>query len=259
MERVIKFALLLPVLLSLQGCLGVGVVDTGYRGFLVRFGQVEGEALAEGIYFYNFFTTSFVEMDTRVEKYEYDSETYTKDIQTAKMHVVVNYSLDKTHAGDVYKTVGKDWENKLIPQTVEGSLKAVIGKWNAVDLISNRAQAQADIQNSIIAALAPKGVDVTRVEITNIDYSKEFEAAVEAKVVAIQEAEKQQNKTVSIREQASQTVISAKADAEAMKIKSEALSQNANLVQYEAVQKWNGKLPEYMMGNSVPFVSLGQK
>lgn len=256
MRKLSKIIILAPLMLSLQGCLGIGIVDTGYRGFLVRFGQVEGDALAEGMYFYNFFTTSFVEMDTRVEKYEYDSQTYTKDIQTAKMRVVVNYSLDKSKAGDVYKAVGVDWANKLIPQTVEGNLKAVVGKWDAVDLIANRTKAQEQIQQSVIAALAAKGVDVSSVQITNIDYSGQFEKAVEDKVVAIQEAEQQKNKTVSIQEQANQTVISAKADAEAMKIKSEALSQNANLVQYQAVLKWDGKLPQYMMGNSVPFINI---
>lgn len=258
LKKTLSIGVIIGLTLPLQSCIGVATVDTGYRGFLVRFGQVEGEALPEGIYFYNPITTSFVQMDTRVEKYEYDSETYTKDIQTAKMHVVVNYNLNKAHVGDMYKNVGTKWADKLIPQTVEGSLKAVVGKWNAVDLIANRAQAQGEIQSGIVAALEPKGIDVTRVEITNIDYSKEFENAVERKVVAIQEAEQQQNKTVSIREQANQTVISAKADAEAMKIKSEALSQNANLVQYQAVLKWDGKLPEYMLGGTMPFINLNK-
>ena len=41
-----------------------------------------------------------------------------------------------------------------------------------------------------------------------------------------------------------------------MAIRAQALTQNKNLVEYEAVQKWDGKLPQYMMGNSVPFVHL---
>lgn len=41
-----------------------------------------------------------------------------------------------------------------------------------------------------------------------------------------------------------------------MSIRANALTQNKALVEYEAVQKWNGILPQYMMGNSVPFVNL---
>lgn len=48
------------------------------------------------------------------------------------------------------------------------------------------------------------------------------------------------------------------AEAESMKIRSAALSQNANLVQYEAVMHWDGKLPVYMTG-SVPFINIGNK
>ena len=41
-----------------------------------------------------------------------------------------------------------------------------------------------------------------------------------------------------------------------MAIRAQALSQNKSLVQYEAVQKWDGKMPQYMLGNSVPFINV---
>ena len=44
-----------------------------------------------------------------------------------------------------------------------------------------------------------------------------------------------------------------------MKIRATALSQNKALVEYEAVKKWDGKLPEYMLGNSVPFINVSAK
>ena len=83
-----------------------------------------------------------------------------------------------------------------------------------------------------------------------------FEKAIESKVTAEQEALKAKNKTVQIQEEAKQKVISAEAEAKSMAIRANALSQNKALVEYEAVKKWDGKLPDYMMGNSVPFISL---
>ncbi len=258
MKKIYTITALLLMTAPLQGCLGAKVVDTGERGIETHFGKVTGE-VSEGLHFYNPFTSTITVMDTRTQKWEYDDATYTKDIQQAKMHVVVNYNLDPSHAGDVYLSVGDDWVNKLIPQTVQGTLKSVIGQWDAMDLIGNRAKAQVEIQNRIASALADKHILVTRVEISNIDYTKEFEAAVEAKVKAIQEAEQAKNNTVRVAEEAKQAVLTAKGEAEAMQIKAQALSTNSNLVQYEAVQKWDGKLPDYMMGNSVPFINIAQK
>ena len=51
----------------------------------------------------------------------------------------------------------------------------------------------------------------------------------------------------------------AQAEAKSMAIRAQALSQNKSLVQYEAVQKWDGKLPQYMLGNSVPFINVSTK
>ena len=71
-----------------------------------------------------------------------------------------------------------------------------------------------------------------------------------------QEALKAKNKTVQVQEEAKQKVIAAEAEARSMAIRAQALSQNKSLVQYEAVQKWDGKMPQYMLGNSVPFINV---
>ncbi len=258
--RYLKLAALLPLMFCLQGCLGVTIVDTGHRGIETRFGKVTGDSLPEGIYFYNPFSSSIVEMDVRTQKLEFDAETYTRDIQQAKLHVIINYNLDKEHANQMYQDVGRDWEDKLVPQTAQGTLKTVIGKWDAVDLIGNRGKAQQEIQDTIAAVLLTKGVIVTRVEVSNIDYTEEFEKAVEAKVRAIQEAEQAKNKTVQVKEEASQTLIKAETEAKSMQIRAQALTQNASLVQWEAVQKWDGKLPQYMLGSgTTPFINVTPK
>lgn len=235
------------------------IVDTGHRGVKVVLGKVQPESLEEGLYFYNPITTTIKKMDVRIQKYDIETEAYTKDVQQAKMHIVLNYNLEKTKAHEMLENVGSDWEDRLIPQAVNGTVKAVIGKWDAVDLIANRSKAQGEIQSMLTEALDSRDVHVTRIEIANIDYTPEFEKAVEAKVVAIQTAEQEKNKTVQIGEQAKQRVMSAKAEAESMSIRSQALSQNKGLVEYEAVQKWDGKLPVYMLGGATPFINLTPK
>jgi regulator of protease activity HflC (stomatin/prohibitin superfamily) len=136
--------------------------------------------------------------------------------------------------------------------------------------VAQRAVAARTIEANVTKLLAAKNVVVSGLQLTNIDYSDEFEHAVEAKVVAQQNAIQEQNRTVQVREKATQqietakgnaeaTVLNAKAEAESIRIRANALEANAKLVEWEAVQKWDGKLPVYSMGGAVPFINLTGK
>jgi regulator of protease activity HflC (stomatin/prohibitin superfamily) len=244
------------VAVSVAGC-GIKVVDTGQRGIKTRFGEVVSESLPEGLYFFNPFTSAIVEMDTRVQRVDAETDTYTRDVQQAAIKYTLNYRLQQNAAHLMYRDIGRDWEQKLIPQVVLGTLKEVVGKWDAVDLISNRDKAANTAYDQIRSNLAERNVEVSRFEITDIAYTHEFENSVEQKVIAQQKAIEEQNRTKQIEEQARQKVLSAEAEAKSMQIRAEALEKNAKLVEWEAVQKWNGVLPQYMLGNgTTPFINL---
>jgi regulator of protease activity HflC (stomatin/prohibitin superfamily) len=253
-----KKVILVLLSLSLIGC-GFEIVDTGHRGVKTTFGKVSSDSLPEGLYFYNPLSSDLTEIDVRIQSIEKDIQCYTKDIQQANVKTVLMVGAKKDSAHLLLQNFGKDWQERIVPQILEGTLKTVIGKWDAVDLVANREKARVEIEEALKLSFADKFLEVSKVELTNIDYNDEFEKAVEKKVVAVQSAIEAQNKTKQIEEEAKQKVISAEAEAQSMKIRSQALSQNQNLVQYEAVQKWNGVLPTYMMGNSVPFINIGNK
>jgi regulator of protease activity HflC (stomatin/prohibitin superfamily) len=247
-------ALLLFVFV-LQGC-GVHTVDTGYRGVKVSFGQVEGEPLTEGIYFVNPLTTSIHQLDTRVQSWDGKTEAYTKDVQESTIFFTLNYHLDALGAGTIYRTVGEDWASKLVSQFVHQRVKEVIAQWDAVDLISHRADANNASAKEITDSLAAKSVVVTNFSITDIQFSDVFNKAVEAKVVAQQNAIQEQNRTEQVKQQAAQVVIRAQSEAQSMKIRADALAQNPKLVEWEAVQKWNGVLPQYSLGSASAFIQM---
>ena len=123
------------VVVSVAGC-GIKVVDTGQRGVKTRFGEITSTSLPEGLYFYNPITSNIIEIDTRVQRQDGDTESYTRDVQQAHIKYTLNYRLQQDKAHVVYRDVGRDWEQKLIPQVVLGTLKEVVGKWDAVDLIA---------------------------------------------------------------------------------------------------------------------------
>lgn len=253
-----KIALLMLVAISMSAC-GFTVVETGERGVKTTYGKVDGSALTEGLQFYRPWSQDIVRMNIQTQKWQHTTSAYTADVQTANIDFTLNYNLDPNpkYVADVYRTVGVGWAKVLLPQVVYQSIKDVVGQWNAVDLISHRDKATRDIQTEITQRLAKDHIIVTGFNINDIEYDKSFENAVEAKVVAAQNAQMEKNRTVQIQEQADQKIIKAKAEAESMAIRGKALAQNKSLVRWEAVKKWDGHMPQYMLGGgALPFINI---
>ncbi len=237
-------------------CNPISIVGVGERGVKVTMGKISPQSYSEGVHFVTPFISKIHTMDVKTQKSNIKTQVYTKDIQQAIISYVVNYNLQADNAYKMYREVGKNYQDIVLTPVVEATLKDVIGKWNAQDLVANRERATKEILSKLQEHLVDNYIVVTDFQITAINYSDVFEKAIESKVTAEQEALKAKNKTVQIQEEAKQKVISAEAEAKSMAIRANALSQNKALVEYEAVKKWDGKLPDYMMGNSVPFISL---
>ena len=250
----------LCVIVAIICASSIQVIHTGYRGIKTRFGKVVGESLSEGIYFVNPITTVMHEMDVKVQKYTHKMSAYTKDVQQADLLVTVNTSLDPKAVHLVFQEIGMDYAGKVIYQQISQAVKNTIGKWEADVLVSNREKATEEIYAVLKEALEPYHIDTKSVVLENIDYSSQFERAIEEKQIATQDAIKAKNRTKQVEEEARQKVLAAKAEAESMRIRSQALSQNQNLVAYEAVQRWDGRLPENMYGSApLPFISAALK
>lgn len=255
MKKSILTVSLIAVSSIILGC-GMEMVDTGYRGVKTHFGKIIEQSFEEGFYFYNPFSMDFIEMDVRTQRIDGEGVAYTRDVQVASLKYTAMVNPIKSSVHFLYRDYGWDWQEKVLPQITSGAMKSVIGKWDAVDLIANREKARMEIEQLLRESTKDKYIEIIKFEITNIDYADEFEHAVERKVVAVQAAIEAQNKTVQITEEAKQQVISAKAEAESMRIRAQALAQNRNLVEYEAVQKWDGKMPVYLLSNTTPFINI---
>ena len=234
----------------------VAIVGVGERGVKVTLGQVSPQSYTEGIHVVTPFISTIHNMDVKTQKYYYTTQVYTKDIQQARITYVTNYNLQPQNVHKMFREVGKDYGDIVLLPVIEGTIKDVIGKWNAQDLVANREKAADEILNKLQIQLDPRYINVTDYQMTEIKYSDTFEKAIESKVTAEQEALKAKNKTVQVEEEARQQVISAQAEAKSMEIRANALTKNKALVQYEAVQKWDGKLPTYEMGSAIPFINL---
>lgn len=246
------------VSMLLTGC-GCEVVDTGRRGIKTEFGKIEGEPLGEGLHWYNPFSEDIFEMSVREQKLEDKTACFTRDTQNVIVQYAITYFPKQDRIGALYQQFGEDWDEKIIAPIVLQSLKDTIGRYAADDLVSKREEATKAAFDEVAGSLAKRDVIATTLSITNLDFDDKYESAVEEKVVAIQKAAGAKNRTVEVEEKAKQRIIAAEAEARSMTIRSQALKENKGLVEYEAVQKWDGKLPQQMFGNAVPFINVSRQ
>ena len=235
------------------------MVGPGERGIKIRLGEVQQESYGEGLHIIFPFIQKFKTMDVKTQRNTLTTAVYTKDIQQARITYVINFNVQPNNVNRLFQEVGMDYQKTILTPVVEGTIKDIIGKWNAQDLIANREKATSEILEKLVQQLNDNYLNITDFQMIEINYSDVFERAIESKVTAEQEALKAKNKTVQVEEEAKQKVIAAQAEAKSMAIRAQALSQNKSLVEYEAVQKWDGKMPQYMMGNTVPFINIGAK
>ena len=250
--------ILISLVFALSGC---RKVDTHEVGLKVRWGKIDSEPLTPDLYFVNPIGTQMVTYDAREARKELSAPTFTKDMQEANLALIITYSLDKTRIKEIHTTYGRDWDNKIVIPVVLSSVKDVIGQWEADQVVNGREKATKEINDAIIKKLEGKPVHFSQLVIANIDFSDDFEKAIEAKQIATQEAIKARNKTVQIEEEARQNVIRAKAEADAklalataeakaVEIVGEALNKNKDVVKIKFVEKWDGKAPHTLiLGN----------
>jgi len=256
-------------------------VDAGHVGVLKTMGAVSPTVLPPGFHLKKPLIDEVVQIDTRLTSFEVRAAAASKDLQTVETKISVQHSIAPTMAGQCYQTVG-DLEKidlTVVAPAVQESLKAITAKYTAEELVTRREtvkQLVTDaIKNYISHTLAEKQLNgavlVANVAITDFDFSKEFNLSIESKVKAEQQALQAKNekdrriteaeaaareKELSADAAAYQIQKESIARAQAIQREAAALAQNPNLVQLRAVEKWDGELPTFSSGGTMPFVNI---
>lgn len=233
-------------------------VSEGQKALITTFGRASEHIYGAGIHLKLPLIQHVKRFDVKTIRADYKTQTYTKDIQTATIIVSYSYNLIANDIVATYKEYGNDWQERILYPNLEQAVKAEVGTWNADTMVANRDKVAENVLASLQGRMVNHNypVAITNFQMINIDYSKQFEQAIEKKVIAEQSALEEANRTKQVEQEAKQRVVSAKAEAESMRIRANALAQNPKLVSYEAVQKWDGKLPQFMMGSSTPILDL---
>lgn len=232
-----------------------GTVNAGERGVKLRFGAVTGTVLDEGLYFKIPVVEQVVKMDVKILKSETDATAASKDLQTVNARVALNYHIDHVRTADLYQNVGLLYNEKLISPTIQESVKASTALFTAEELVTKRPEVREKIKSLLREKLESHGIFIDEFNIVDFSFSKSFNEAIEAKVTAEQEALAAKNKLERIKFEAQQNIETAKGKAEAIRIEAQALSNNPQVLELRALEKWDGVLPK-VTGGSIPFISL---
>ena len=243
-------------------------VPAGHRGVLLTWGKVENKILGEGLNFKTPFIQTVVFMNVQIQKAESTEATATADLQEVSTTVAVNYRLDPIQVDEIYKDMRQDYVSRVIKPNIEESLKATTAIFRAEELVTKRAQVKATFDDILVERLSVFNIDVLAVSLTDFQFSTSFALAIEAKVIAEQEALQAKNTLEQIRYEAQQQIIQAEAAknatiarslgvAQARIIEAEATAEAITLItnqmtpeyaQYLWLQQWDGKLPVVLSG-----------
>lgn len=252
-----KKLILLASVLALTACSAVG---PGQRGIRVVLGKALDGELDSGPHLWLPFVFGVKKMNIQVQKSDVKTSSSSKDMQEITTEIVVNWSLDSSKVVDIYRNIGdeEDIYEKIIAPAVSEIMKAATSKRTAEEIITQRLALKQDIDDGLKTRLSQYGVNPSDVSIVNLSFSNEFTHAIEAKQIAEQEAKQAEYVALKAIQQAHAEVNRAKGQAEAQALLRQTLTKE--ILQQRALDKWNGVLPVYMLGNgTVPFISVPTK
>jgi len=241
LATLIGVAVLIFVVVIL-GSTGTYVVQPGSRGVEVTLGKVSPVFKPEGFGYKTPLITTIVPVIIRQQTKELQAECYSSDLQQVKTELRVLYRIPESSVVKIYQDYSGDPFDSLIAPRVQEAIKEVTALQTAEQIVKNREE----IKQKTLAAARTKIGDILTIEdivIRNIDLSAELERAIEAKMVAEQQAAQARFLQVQVQVEADTAIIKAKGEAEAIRVRGEALKLNPAFLRWQIVDRWNGKSP----------------
>ena len=227
------------------------IISAGHTGVQVTFGEVNMTPLSEGVHFVNPLS-SIKDVDVRLQKAELKGASAgTKDLQQVHTDIVVQYRLNSNKVPHIYKEFGLNVDDKVLGPGINEAFKSITGHYTSEELITKRDEVSLAITDHLRGKMAPFNIDVSGVSLVNFGFSAEYQKAIEAKVIATQAKLKAEQDLARIEVEAKSRVAQAEGEAKAISIQAQAIQSNGgqNYVQLQWIEKWNGQLPQTMLGS----------
>ncbi|MCS1410216.1 MAG: hypothetical protein M2R45_03406 [Verrucomicrobia subdivision 3 bacterium] len=260
LQKLIGVGLIVFVLV-IFGSQSTDVVDPGNRGVRVSLGKVSATSVPEGLTFKMPLITQIHQVSVRQQTQQMEAGCYTSDLQQVVTELRVLYRIPEASVVEVWRTIQSDdsrtpsYFNSFIRPRVVEALKEAAAAVSAESIVQQREE----IKNQTLEGTREKlgqssqGADlisVVDIALQGIRLSPELTAAIEQKMAQEQEAEKAKFVQQQTEVEAKTAVIKAEGEAEAIRIRGEALRQNPAVIDLQLVEKWDGQSPVVVSGGS---------
>jgi regulator of protease activity HflC (stomatin/prohibitin superfamily) len=231
------------------------IITPGHRGVVVMLGRVEQTVLGEGFHLIvPPIVRQAVPVDVRTKKLEVFAEAASSDLQLINVTGVLNYHLNPQSVNKLYQEVGLDYESIIIVPALQEAIKAATAQFRIERILVEREVLKNVIQENLTRRLAVNDIVVVQLSLSNIEFSEEFNRAIERKQVAeqaalqkqyeLQAAQKEVEITLALAEgEKKAAIIAAEGRAESRRV--EALAEAAALELIAAQLRGNPDLVKY--------------
>ena len=222
------------------GAAGIGItgyyslfnVEAGHRAIIFdRLVGIKPEAVGEGTHFLIPFIQWPIFYDIRTRPRNIMSLTGSKDLQMVNVNVRVLSRPHEKKLPELYEKLGLDFDDRVLPSIVNEVCKQVVAQYNAVQLLTQREQVSARIRNNLIDRAREFDIVVDDVALTELRFGREFMAAVEAKQVAQQDAERSKFIVDKALEEKRSIIIKAEGEAQSAILISKAIKNQPGFVE----------------------------
>jgi regulator of protease activity HflC (stomatin/prohibitin superfamily) len=163
-------------------------VDTGHVGVLTLFSRVTGETLPEGLHLINPLK-SVHQLSVQTQALKETANVPSNEGLILTLDTTLQYRLDSNKAAEVFQKIGRDYVEKVVEPNLRSSVREVTASHSANALYTGAREEVANkIQESLTAALSPRGIYVERVLLRDIQLPPMLKASIEAKQQAEQDA-----------------------------------------------------------------------
>jgi regulator of protease activity HflC (stomatin/prohibitin superfamily) len=208
--------------------LGLVIVPAGMVGVQTNFGEVQEQTLGPGLHWVTPFMSQVTNMDTRVQPHPMkEIDAASAEYQAVRITGTLTYHIDARYASQLYQEVGPDFADKIIDPALNDFVKTVTPEYSISEILNKRDEIRSRAITALGENLARYHIIIDDIYIANIAFSEEYQAAIEAKQVAAQQVQTEQQILQQKKIQADQQVAAAQgqADAQVVLAKGEAQAQ----------------------------------
>ena len=239
------------------------VIPAGFVGVKVLFGNADPRPLSPGLNIIWNPLYDVEKMDTRVQKFQEAYDAASKDQQVVHVTMALNLRLIPERAPDVYRGIGTNYLSVIVAAAAPEVLKANTAKHNVSEILQQRQLIKVDVQKGLTEWLARYGLDLKEVSLADIRFDKKYEEAVENAQIAERNSVaadwNAKAQIVTRRGEGEAELEKAKGEAAAKRLRGDAEEYYNNkiaaslrpiVVQQQYLSRWDGRLPQFMTGNS---------